>query len=111
MKNPFHRRRTKFYFGITIGAVVAIAVALFTNFKPKLFSNVSANDDFTITFNRDNGGTGFPSSYGSGVNNNGHTNKGNVIAFTYNNTKSTSNKYCTLASGGYIYIIQQSLLA
>lgn len=103
MKNLFHRRRTKFYFGITIGAVVAIAVALFTNFKPKLFSNASANDDFTITFNRDNGGTGFPSSYGSGVNNNGHTNKGNVIAFTYNNAKSTSNKYCTLASGGYVY--------
>lgn len=103
MKNSFKTRRTKIYLGIITSAVFAVAIALFANFKPSLFRNASAANDYTITFNRDNGGAGFPSSYGSGTNSSGHTSKGNQISFTYNNAKSTSSKFCTLANGGYLY--------
>ncbi len=103
MKNLFKTRRTKIYLGIIASAVFAVTIALFANFKPSLFRNASAANDYTITFNRDNGGAGFPSSYGSGTNSSGHTSKGNQISFTYNNAKSTSSKFCTLANGGYLY--------
>ena len=103
MKNLFKIRKTKIYLGIITSAVFTMAIALFANFKPSLFRNASAVNDYTITFNRDNGGTGFPSSYGSGTNSSGHTNKGNPISFAYSNAKSTSSKFCTLANGGYLY--------
>ena len=103
MKKLLMTRRAKIYSGIVMSAIFAITIAFSINSKPNLFKYSSAADDFSITFNHDNGGTGFPSSYGNGVNNNGHTKKGNPIEFTYNNAKSTSNKYCTLASGGYLY--------
>ncbi len=103
MKNLFKTRRTKIYLGIIASAVFAVTIALFANFKPSLFRNASAANDYTITFNRNNGGAGFPSSYGSGTNSSGHTSRGNQISFTYNNAKSTSGKFCTLANGGYLY--------
>ncbi len=103
MKNLSKKQRNRLLFCSIISFFIAIAVALFPTVKPSFFGNVSAVNDYSLTFNRNNGGAGFPSSYGSGVNNNGHTKNGNTIAFTYNNAKSTSNKFCTLASGGYLY--------
>ena len=88
---------------LTTMATVAMA-ALFSSFNPiSVLQTLHAGTDFTLTLSNSNGGTGFSSSYGSGVNNNAKTSKGNVIAFTYNNVKSTSNKYCTIANGGYLY--------
>ena len=78
-----------------------VAAVLLSSHNQPAFSN--ASNEYTMTLNSSNGGGGFPSSYGSGVNKNGHTNKGNVIDITYSNVKSTSNKYCTVANGGYLY--------
>lgn len=78
-----------------------VAAVLLSSHNQPAFSKASS--EYTMTLNNSNGGGGFPSSYGSGVNKNGRTNKGNVIDVTYSNVKSTSNKYCTVASGGYLY--------
>ena len=77
-------------------------VALFSTRDPNTSSLIASNE-YTLTLSSSNGGGSFPSSYGSGVNNNVHTTKGNTVSFTYSNVKSTSGKFCTVASGGYLY--------
>jgi len=86
--------------------MLGVAVATLLSSKNKTTFS-SASNDYSVTFNYSNGGSGFSSSYSSGVNQSGRTNKGNVIDFTYNNVKTTSNKYCTVASGGYLYNSKQ----
>lgn len=82
-----------------------LAVTLVALFSTRDYSSTSliATNEYSVTLSSSNGGGGFPSSYGSGVNENIHTTKGNKISFTYNNVKSTSNKFCTVGSGGYLY--------
>ena len=103
MKNLFQKSKSKTCFGIIVSSVFAMVLAVVVNSKTTFFGSAYAGNDYTVTFNRSNGGEGFPSSYGSGTNNSGRTYKGSQIAFTYSNAKSTSSKYCTLASGGYLY--------
>ncbi len=103
MNSISKNKRKKLCLCTILGTVFAMAVVFLVNSTPILFGNADTVEEHTITFNQGNGGTGFPSSYGSGVNNSGHTSLGNSISFTYSNAKSTSNKFCTLASGGYLY--------
>ncbi len=82
-----------------------LAVTLVALFSTRDYSSTSliASNEYSVTLSSSNGGGGFPSSYGSGVNEDIHTTKGNKISFSYNNVKSTSNKFCTVASGGYLH--------
>lgn len=86
--------------GLTLGVLFFSGKGL-GSFSPK----VSADSNYILTLNSDNGGSSFSSSYSSSeqVNKSARTNKGSEIDITYSNVKKSTNNYAVVANSGYLF--------